>query len=155
MAYRRVAWRNPWLNREGEHIVGIVIGRTILAAILVFALWNPTGYSYVDYAIAALWGDPPEWHIILLVVVGIALGVGAVIGGARMLQRLYRRTFVICVVLFLLIFIALQLVAQWDFSGAGEALKWIGLLALITIVSLGFSHPELKNFYERLKGPRR
>jgi len=149
-----MTFRNPLINREGDHIGKILLTRTIFATIVVFAIWNPSGFSYIDWVMAT-WGQSAEWLTIIMIVIGAMLGFSLVIATIFMLKRLTLRAFVAGAMMVLLLFVCLQFLGRWDLQGAGQILLWLGLLAVALLLGLGLSGRELHNFHDRLRPHRR
>ena len=124
---------------------GGLLLRFIAALVLVFATYNPTGYSFVDWVRSGMDNGTlgPE-HL----VVGIVIVIGWVIYGAASMRSLGA--------LGLILGSALLAALVWlliDFgvlsAGSAESVTWIALVCIAALLAIGVSWSHI---WRRLTG---
>ncbi len=118
---------------------GGIAARFVAAFALVFATYNPTGYSFFDWAIRPIFGGSlpegaslPARLLVLLVLV---------IAWAVFLQATKRALGIAGTILVAGVFVCVAwLLAEWDVvRAAGQGLAWIALVVVAAVLAVGVS----------------
>lgn len=112
--------------------------RLVVATLLVFASWNPSGWSFWHW----VFRDLPD-----VTAVKALVGIGLVIGWAIYLRATMRSLGGFGTVLVAALFAALMWLAVdfgWIAWGDFRMLAWVGLAALSVLLGLGMSWSHVR-----------
>lgn len=111
----------------------VLVVRMLIAAIVVFATYNPSGTSIYHWVINH--ENPTDAWVILAAIVTILINVALLIAAWKALGKL--GTFIIFILFAALIYLSLQ--EGWVSSQSRESLEWLGLILLSAFLGIGLS----------------
>jgi len=113
----------------------ILAGRMIVAAIVVFATYNPTGTSVFHWVKGNIDGKMPDAWVVLGAIVAILINVVLFIAAWKALGKLGS---VIVLILFAaLVYLSLQ--EGWASVDSGTSLQWLALILYSAFLGIGLS----------------
>lgn len=124
-------------DKGGPGVAGFLL-RWLFAALLVFATYNPTGFSYVHWLVAQISHPTPYLALAgIVLIIGWVVFVRATLSSLGMLGLLLSVAFVACVV---------WLMIDWALFSLADAsaIAWLVLAGLSFILAVGLSWSHLR-----------
>ncbi|NND92314.1 MAG: hypothetical protein HKN42_15755 [Granulosicoccus sp.] len=111
----------------------VLVTRMLIAAVVVFATYNPTGTSIYHWVMNN--ENPADAWVILGAIVAILANVALLIAAWKALGKL--GTFIVFIFFAALIYLSLQ--EGWVSSGSIESLEWLALILYSVFLGIGLS----------------
>ncbi|ASJ70479.1 DUF6524 family protein [Granulosicoccus antarcticus] len=111
----------------------VLIVRMLIAAVVVFATYNPTGTSIFHWVVNN--ENPTDAWVILGAIVTVLINVALFIAAWKALGKL--GTLIVIIFFAALIYLSLQ--EGWVSSTSRESLEWLGLILLSAFLGIGLS----------------
>ena len=111
----------------------VLVTRMLIAAIVVFASYNPTGNSIFHWVLNN--ENPMNAWVILGAIVAILANVALLIAAWKALGKL--GTFIVVIFFVALIYLSLQ--EGWVSPGSRESIEWLALILYSTFLGIGLS----------------
>ena len=112
---------------------GVLLLRLLIAAIVVFATYNPTGNSIWHWVIGH--ANPTDAWVVLLAIITILINIALLIAAWKALGLIGT---VIALIFFgALIYLSLQ--EGWATTGSADSLRWLGLILYSVFLGIGLS----------------
>jgi len=109
--------------------------RMLVAAIVVFASYNPTGKSIFHWVQGHLDGDFPDAWVVLGAIVAILINVVLLIAAWKALGKL--GTIIVLILFAALVYLSLQ--EGWASTGNAASLQWLALILYSAFLGIGLS----------------
>lgn len=113
----------------------VLIGRMLVAAIIVFASYNPSGNSVFHWVKSHLNGDMPDAWVVLAAIVTILLNIVLLIAAWNALGKL--GTVILLILFAALVYLALQ--EGWASTGNLVSMQWLALILYSVFLGIGLS----------------
>lgn len=112
---------------------GVLILRLLIAAIVVFATYNPTGNSIWHYVTTH--PNPTDAWVVLIAIITILVNIALLIAAWKALGLIGT---VIALIFFgALTYLSLQ--EGWADTGSADSLRWLGLILYSVFLGIGLS----------------
>ena len=112
---------------------GVLLLRLLIAAIVVFATYYPTGNSIWHWVIGHV--NPTDAWVVLLAIITILINIALLIAAWKALGLIGT---VIALIFFgALIYLSLQ--EGWATTGSADSLRWLGLILYSVFLGIGLS----------------
>lgn len=113
----------------------VLIGRLLVAAIIVFVSYNPTGNSVFHWVQGSLDGDMPDAWVVLAAIVVILINIVLFIAAWNALGKL--GSIIVLILFAALIYLSLQ--EGWASVDNNASLQWLGLILYSVFLGIGLS----------------
>lgn len=115
---------------------GVLIGRMLIAAIVVFASYNPTGTSIFHWVMRNFdnGGLPNAW-VVLGAIVAILVNIVLLIASWKALGKV--GTIIVIILFAAIVYLALQ--EGWASTGNNTSLQWMALILYSVFLGIGLS----------------
>lgn len=111
----------------------VLISRMLIAAIVVFATYNPTGNSIFHWVKNN--ENPTDAWVILVAIVAVLANIALLIAAWKALGKIGT----IIVVIFFAALVYLSLQEGWVSAGNGISIEWLALILYSTFLGIGLS----------------
>lgn len=111
----------------------VLASRILIAAIIVFATYNPTGHSVFHWA--SEHKNPSDAWVILAIIVTILVNVALLIAAWKALGKLGT----IIVVIFFAALVYLSLQEGWVDPNSSASIQWLALILYSAFLGIGLS----------------
>jgi len=111
----------------------VLITRMIVAAIVVFATYNPTGKSISHWVLNN--DNPGDAWVILAAIIAVLLNIALLIAAWKALGKLGT----VIVVIFFAALVYLSLQEGWVSADNQSSLEWLGLILYSVFLGIGLS----------------
>lgn len=109
--------------------------RMLIAAVVVFSSYNPTGNSIFHWVMRNLDGEMPDAWVVLGAIVAILINIVFLIAAWKALGKV---GIIIVLILFAsLVYLALQ--EGWASTGNNASLQWLALILYSVFLGIGLS----------------
>lgn len=112
---------------------GVLITRMLIAAVVVFASYNPSGTSVYHWVINN--DNPTDAWVILGAIVVVLINVALLIAAWKALGKL--GTFIVLVFFAALVYLSLQ--EGWVSSSNQQSIEWLALVLYSAFLGIGLS----------------
>lgn len=113
----------------------VLAGRMLVAAIIVFASYNPTGKSVFHWVMANMDGDMPDAWVVLGAIVAILINVVLFIAAWKALGKI--GTIIVLILFAALVYLSLQ--EGWASVDNNTSLQWLALILYSAFLGIGLS----------------
>ncbi len=112
---------------------GILLVRMLVAALVVFGTYNPTGKSLFHWVYRN--DDPSNAWVILVAIVAILINIALLIAAWKALGKL--GTIIVAIFFMALAYLSLQ--EGWISTSNGESIQWLALILYSVFLGIGLS----------------
>ncbi len=112
---------------------GVLLVRVLVAAIIVFATYNPSGKSIFHWVYNN--DNPTDAWVILTAIIAILLNIALLIAAWKALGML--GTVIVLILFAALAYLSLQ--EGWVTAGNAASLQWLGLILYSVFLGIGLS----------------
>jgi len=112
---------------------GILFTRWLIAAVVVFATYNPTGKSVFHWVRDN--EDPSNAWVVLGAIVAILLNVALLIAAWKALGKV--GTIIVVILFAALAYLSVQ--EGWVSAGKGQSIQWLGLILYSVFLGIGLA----------------
>ncbi len=112
---------------------GVLLLRLLIAAIVVFATYNPTGTSIWHWVTGH--PNPTDAWVVLLAIITILVNIALLIAAWKALGLI--GTVIALIFFAALIYLSLQ--EGWATTGSADSLRWLGLILYSVFLGIGLS----------------
>ena len=109
--------------------------RMLIAAVVVFASYNPTGNSVFHWVMRNINGDMPDAWVVLGAIVTILVNVVLLIAAWKALGKI--GTVIVLILFASLVYLALQ--EGWASTSDNDSLQWMALILYSAFLGIGLS----------------
>ena len=113
----------------------VLAGRMLIAAVVVFASYNPTGSSIFHWVKNSLDGGKPDAWVVLGAIVAILINVVLLIAAWKALGKI--GTVIVLVLFAALVYLAFQ--EDWVETNNNTSLQWLALILYSAFLGIGLS----------------
>lgn len=113
----------------------VLIVRMLIAAVVVFSSYNPTGTSIFHWMSSHLDGDMPDAWVVLAAILTILINVVLLIAAWKALGKI--GTIIVLILFAALVYLALQ--EGWASTGNNSSLQWLALILYSAFLGIGLS----------------
>lgn len=113
----------------------VLAGRMLVAAVIVFASYNPTGNSIFHWVKGHIDGDLPDAWVVLGAIVAILVNVVLFIAAWKALGKI--GTIIVLILFAALVYLSLQ--EGWASVDNNASLQWLALILYSTFLGIGLS----------------
>lgn len=113
----------------------VLAGRMLVAAMIVFASYNPTGKSVFHWVKNNIDGDMPDAWVVLGAIVAILINVVLFIAAWKALGKL--GTIIVLILFAALVYLSLQ--EGWASLDNNTSLQWMALILYSAFLGIGLS----------------
>lgn len=113
----------------------VLIGRMLVAAIIVFASYNPSGTSIFHWVKDNIDGDMPDAWVVLGAIVAILVNLVLFIAAWKALGKI--GTIIVLILFAALVYLALQ--EGWASLDNNKSVQWMALILYSAFLGIGLS----------------
>ncbi len=114
---------------------GVLVVRMLIAAVVVFSSYNPTGSSIFHWVKSHLDGDMPDAWVVLGAIVAILINIVLLIAAWKALGKI--GTVIVLILFASLVYLALQ--EGWASTNDNNSLQWLALILYSAFLGIGLS----------------
>lgn len=113
----------------------VLVVRMLIAAVVVFSSYNPTGNSIFHWVINRMDGGMPDAWVVLAAILTILINVVLLIAAWKALGKI--GTIIVLILFASIVYLALQ--EGWASTGNNSSLQWMALILYSVFLGIGLS----------------
>ena len=123
------------INALKDSSPAVLVVRMLIAAVIVFSSYNPTGNSIFHWVINRLDGGMPDAWVLLVAILTIIVNAVLLIAAWKALGKV--GTIIVLILFAALVYLALQ--EGWASTSDNSSLQWLALILYSAFLGIGLS----------------